>query len=241
MTDTAITRIRALLAKSRDPGASEAEAASAASLAERLLARHALSMADVEVQEISARKTGLRYLEPWVRNMAAHAARLYGCEPLVVEEYADSVSRKTGRPMRVQYRSITVYGREVNTEVAVSMITYLYDTVIRMSRDHSRERREQLQFQRGAGERLATRLWEMKESQNARSETSDGQSDGTSIVVVEQMEALSHIKSMMDVSPVRGTSSDTRSASSHAGWDAGGRVSLGGQIGGRAAGPARLN
>lgn len=241
MSDTAITRIQALLAKSRDPGASEAEAASAASLAERLLARHALSMRDVEVQPIAGQKTGLRYLEPWVRNIATHAARLYGCEPLVVSEYTDSVSRKTGRTIRVEFKSVTLYGRPVSTEVAASMITYLYDTVIRMSRDYSRERREQLQFQRGAGERLATRLWQMRNEQEARSETSEGRGDGTSLVVAEQSEALQWMRETMELKRVRATSSNTRSAASHAGWGAAGSVSLGGQIGGRAAGPARLN
>ncbi len=236
-----VARIRALLAKSVDPAATEAEAAAAASAAERLLARHALSMRDVEVQRIGSEKTGLRYLEPWVRNMAVQAARLYGCEPLVTTEKTWGVSKKTGKRIDVEYRSLTLYGRPMNTEVACSMISYLYNTVLRMSRDYSSARKEQLGFQRGAGERLATRLWELRQEQERRSETQDGLGDGTSLIVVEQNEAQEWLRNNIKMHKVRATGSNTSSLASHAGWSAAGDISLGGQIGGSESGPRRLN
>lgn len=229
--DTIIARVQALLAKARDAGATEAEAASAAAAAERLLARHALSMRDVETPSISGVATGLRYLDPWIRSMAVQAARLYGCEPLVTYARAQGTSKKTGQRQTFTYKTITVYGREASTIVATSMITYLYDTVIRMSRDYSRERREQLQFQRGCGERIATRLWELRLEQQARSATQEGRGDGTSLVVVEQSEAEAYVRDSLDTRKVRNTVSDTRSRASHDGWAAGENVSLGGQVG----------
>lgn len=230
--DSIIARIRALLAKARDPAASEAEAASAAAAVERLLARYALSMKDIERPSIGEHKTGIRYLEPWARNIAVQTARLYGCEPLVTEERVSSISRKTGEPKTVYYRSISVFGRAVSAEVAVSMISYLIATTVRMSRDYSSERREQLQFQRGAGERLAHRVWEMLMDQNRKAETQDGRGDGTSLVVMEQNEARDFLRENVKTTKTRATSSNTRSHAAHAGWNAAGSVSLSGQVGG---------
>ena len=229
---TTITRIRALLAKSRDPASSEAEAASAAQAAERLLARHALTMRDVERPSITEHKTGIRYLEPWARNIAVHAARLYGCEPLVAEESVVGTSRKTGRPKTIRYRSVSVYGRAVSAEVAVSMISYLIATVVRLSRDYSSERRDQLGFQRGCGERVATRLYELRMEQEQRAESQEGRGDGTSLVVVEQSEAREFLENSMQLRKMRRTESNTRSRAAHAGWDAGAGIGLGGQVGG---------
>lgn len=232
MDDSTIARIRALLDKSRDPAASEAEAASAAQAAERLLARHALTMRDVDRPDISEHKTGIRYLEPWARNIAVHAARLYGCEPLVTREYATGVSRKTGRPKRIDYRSVSVYGRAVSAEVAVSMISYLIATVVRLSRDYSSDRRDQLGFQRGCGERVAHRIWELRQEQEQRAERQEGRGDGTSLVVVEQSEARAHLEASMQLNATRRTQSNTRSRAAHAGWEAGAGIGLGGQVGG---------
>lgn len=232
MDDSTIARIRALLAKSRDPAASEAEAASAAHAAERLLARHALTMRDVERPNITEHKTGIRYLEPWARNIAVHAARLYGCEPLVTEESTTGISRKTGQQKTIRYRSVSVYGRQVSAEVAVSMISYLIATVVRLSRDYSSERKEQLGFQRGCGERVATRLWELRMEQEQRAESQEGRGDGTSLVVVEQNEAREFLAENISLRAVRRTGSNTRSRAAHAGWEAGASIGLGGQVGG---------
>lgn len=236
MDDPTIARIRALLAKSRDPASSEAEAASAAAAAERLLARHALTMRDVERPDIAEHKTGIRYLEPWARNIAVHAARLYGCEPLVTEESVSGISRKTGRPKTVYYRSVSVYGRQVSADVAVSMISYLIATVVRLSRDYSSERREQLGFQRGCGERVADRLWELRQEQESRAESQEGRGDGTSLVVVEQSEAREFVMGGIAAGPTRRTQSNTRSRAAHAGWEAGAGIGLGGQVGGHSTG-----
>ena len=233
--ESAVSRIRALLEKSRDPAASEAEAAAAVAMAERLLARHALSLADVTRLEIVSVKTGIRYLEPWVRNMAVHAARLYGCEPLVVTEIARST-----RGGATEYKSLTLFGRQVSTDVAVSMINYLIATVVRLSRDYSSVRRDQLGFQRGAGERVATRLWELRKEQTARAETQEGTSDGTSLVVVEQSEASRFMHETVKTHKVRQRGSDTSSRASHDGLAAGAGISLGGQVGG-APGSRMLN
>lgn len=229
--ETIVARIQALLAKARDAGATEAEAAAAAAAAERLLARHALSMRDVQAEDISGHDSGLRYLDPWIRNMAVHAARLYGCEPLVVPAQVWGTSKKTGLRQLFTYRTIRVYGRESSATVAVSMIGYLYDTVIRMSRSYSSLRREQLQFQRGCGERIASRLYELRLEQQSRSTTQEGRGDGTSLVVVEQSEAEAYVAERLATYTARRTSSDTRSRASHDGWAAGESVSLGGQVG----------
>lgn len=233
MNDSIIyARIRALLAKSRDPASSENEAASAASAAERLLARHALTMRDVDRPSILEHKTGIRYLEPWARNIAVHAARLYGCEPLVTEEFVAGTSRKTGTPKTIRYRSVSVYGRAVSAEVAVGMISYLISTVVRLSREYSSERKDQLGFQRGCGERVADRLYSLRMEQENRAESQEGRGDGTSLVVVEQSEAREFLENSMQLRKMRRTESNTRSRAAHAGWDAGAGISIGGQVGG---------
>jgi hypothetical protein len=234
--DGIVDRVRALLAKANDAGATEAEAAAAASLAERLLARHALEMRDVLGQDIVRRDTSIRYLDPWTRNLAVHAARLYGCEPLVthVPYTRPGRGKNSGRVEHDSYRSIAVFGRPASAEVAVSMIDWLVHMVYLMSREYSSQRRDQLPFQRGAGERLATRLWEMREAQSGSMVRSSGSTDGTSLILIEQSEAAEWVKKNAAVSKVRMTSSDTSGHAALDGWNAGGGIHLGGQVEGRA-------
>lgn len=238
--NSVIARVRALLERTTAAGCTEEEAAAAASAAERLLRRHNLEMRDVRRPDIVGLDTGQRYLDPWARSLGVHAARYYGCEPLVVHVPYVRPSRRPGMPdRRDTYRSLRFYGREAAVTVAVEMYMYLWQTVIRLSRDYSPARAEQLGFQRGAGERLAHRLWELREEQTRRAETQEGRSDGTSLVVVEQSEALEHIRASMTTSQVRRTTSDTSGRAAHDGWRAGGDIGLAPQVAG-ARGPQAI-
>lgn len=232
-SESIIERIRALLAKANDAGCTEAEAAAAAAAVEKLLARHALSMLDVRDPGIVERKTSIRYLDPWTRVVAVHAARLYGCEPLVTQIPYTRPGRgkNAGRLEHDTYRSISVYGRPASAEVAVSMIDWLVQLVYRMSREYSSARREQLPFQRGAGERLATRLWEMHSAQRVDPEAVGAETQGTSLLVIEQSEARAWMEKNMRLVAVRNTVSNTGSDAAMDGWVAAGDVSLGGQVG----------
>lgn len=193
-----IARVRALLERTVQQGATEAEAAAAAQAVERILARHSLTMDEVLAAPIAGRPSRLRYLEPWVRNMGVQCARYYGCEPYIT--YVRYTRRgRAGRPDTVDhYRTLVFYGREDATAVAVEMACYLYDTVIRLSRDFSGARAEQLAFQRGAGEKLADRLWSLRLEQESHAQQPAGVSDGTALVVQQKSEAKNWVEKNLE-------------------------------------------
>src|SRR4051812_48343500 len=93
--DSVINRIQKLMALTEGRGATEAEAALAASHVQRLLAEHNLSMAHIEASGGSSGADGKRertgvnrkQVYKWQRELMAALAELNYCKPLTKWEY----------------------------------------------------------------------------------------------------------------------------------------------------------
>lgn len=166
VTSALLEKIRKLLAKASDPSVTEAEATSYAAKAAAMLQERGLSMADVpeaDRDEAMVRDSlTVRWgTTPWRRKVASAAARLYLCE---LTWYTS--------PGRGDTYSIV--GRPGNVAVAREMVTYLVDTVLRLSAQYQREvgGSVRVQFERGCGMRLYNRLLEMRPSKTSASDAS---------------------------------------------------------------------
>lgn len=233
-----IEKIRALLAKTTAAGATEEEAAAAAAAAERLLAKHKLDERDVNKSPIVMRKTGIRYLEPWVLSVATNAARFYGCQALMYPQVYRNAKGKTS-----QYNSVMMVGRESSCIVAVSMVGYLIETIVRMSRQNYRERAPQLGYQRGAGERIGHRLYDLSRRQDTQAKaekTGMTTPDGTSIIVVERDEAEQWMAENLQTEKVKSRSSDLSGRAAAQGWADAEKINLNDQVGGAGGGVLAL-
>lgn len=178
-TDTPfMKRLRALLAKARDPSVGEAEASAFMAKVQQMLERENLEMSDVDAAQATA-SVGEdamleKYDDPWRRHIAQAAARLYYCDMYVSwwwDKAADPM-RDLPFPQPHLWRrrpSFVVVGQAHNVLVAQQMIRYLIDTTRRLSCAYSRVRAEQLAFERGCGLRLAQRLRELHVAARAAS------------------------------------------------------------------------
>lgn len=164
MTDKIIDRIRKLLAKANDPAVNENEAAIFAAKAQELLEQHNISLLDVSEEE---KKQGIgRYTwapkyagERWRKLVATWAARVYMCKLINTKMKVEIRGGKLDwRPAYI------LVGRKVNVEIAKSMIDYLFATVVRLSKNYSKVRKERQLFEAGCGLRLAMRLHAMYEA-----------------------------------------------------------------------------
>lgn len=181
--ETIIERIRNLLAKAAST-TSEHEAANCAALAQKLLEKHNLDMAAIGTKQdeddfVSEHQTE-KYGDPWRRALAMATARFYYCDMYSQDwfdrEGYDNAIRKAvaeGKPHPYDTRrflrpGFVFIGAKHNVAVARSMTTYLIDTTVRLAKEYSPERRERIGFERGCGERLASRLRTLAAEARAR-------------------------------------------------------------------------
>lgn len=163
-TQKLIDRVRKLFAKANDASVTEAEAMAYAAKAQELLEQHNLSLLDVSEDE---KKEGIgrftwapKYADmPWRRIVSSWAAKVYMCKRIRTQMKIEVRGGKMAwRPAYI------LVGRQVNVEIAKSMIDYLFSTVVRLSKDYSSVQKERHLFEAGCGLRLANRLREMYEA-----------------------------------------------------------------------------
>lgn len=221
MTDV-VDKVRKLLAKARDAGASEAEAETCARKARELMDEHELT--DEAVREKNAGPTMSahqpKYMDPWRRDIIHCAARYYGCVAV----------------FNVPRKSYVLFGRESSRLVAESMVQYLDDTVRRLALEwrHSVDgtRAQLLDFERGCGTRIAYRLHKMCEVMTTPSPENSGT---TSVALVDELGAATGLmQSTMRTSTSR-PKTQLKGDGARAGRAAADSVSLGGQVGGGSA------
>lgn len=212
-------RIRALLAKAGDKATTEAEAASTAALAAKLLLRHGLTEGDVTLpdqSEILVRVYDPKYTDPWRRSIVFSVAELYMCEALNTTR--TQRNKKTGQLRQV--RSFAFVGRPTHTELCTSMTDWLIDTVVRLSREYSSVRRDQLAFQRGCGEGLASRIYQKAVHQTQTPDRAAGEPHqeltGTQLAILsEQIAVRDWMKDNIETTTIRvgGSNLDSDAAS----------------------------
>ncbi len=230
MTDTSIVeKIKKLLTKAGDSGASEAEAETCARKARELMDEYGVS-ADSLVEKKEGPSGEVfrpKYFDPWRRDIASQCAKFYGCMAVITSDK----------------KGCTLVGRPSSRVVAKSMIEYLDATVLRLAREYRKSvgggRGEQLNFERGCGTRIAARLHQMCRVATGESPAAEGM--GRSLVLVDELEdAKRWMTDNMNIRWSKGAASKLEGAAAAAGRAAGDRVSLGAQLGGRAGGGTRL-
>lgn len=164
-----VERIHKLLALAKDGGATEAEADSAMNRAQEIMAKHNLSMAEIESAGQSAdaeggrrEKTALdgRVLFEYQQKLMDMVAYVNFCHASVRQKWDDRKGNGRWRPA-----GYTIIGRQANVIATTTTFDYLNSTINRCAREFVHGDHTQLMsnmarsFKRGMADRLNTRLW----------------------------------------------------------------------------------
>lgn len=149
-TDDILKKIKKLMALGSSP--SEAEAASALEKARVLLARHGLSLADVETRESEI-----------VEGVLLEKKRLRSWEQYLIQVVAQCTFTQALTVQRGEIRQILIIGREINTRSAAELFAYLHKAVLILARAHSSRVEHLDSFRIGAVIRIGERLAELGE------------------------------------------------------------------------------
>jgi len=236
--DAIAHRIRSLLAKTVENGATEAEALAAATKARAIMDAHRLTQSDIEVQEEPIDQELVD--RPVDQKSAAVDACLHGIDAYCgVETWF-----RSGRSNDVWKRRLVIFGLRSD----VQMAKYLYQMIastIRLEtakfardnqnvwRDAATTRKLNQSFQVGMARRVGQRLVELAASANATAKTSDG----TALVVVKNavvQQAYANLNLNFGRAPAGLRAFDH--GAYHAGRAAGDRVNLSRPVSGAAQG-----
>ena len=196
--DAMIAKVRKLLAMTTAAGATEAEAANAASLVQTLLATHNLSMAQVEASapanaaNVKRAKTQANHaaMYRYQRDLMSALASNNFCKHFITEVREQSFGK-----MRKVKRHV-ILGRESNVQVTLLTYGYLVATMDRLLPYSGMEKRgkDALLWLEGCGDRLRVRLSAKRRqheaaskaaaSEQAPARSSDG-TPGTALTLVD--------------------------------------------------------
>jgi len=237
-----ISKVRALMAKTTDQGCTEAEAASAAELASKLMVEYDLdikSVSEVKEETYGARKrpfatgNGRRRSYHEVQNCLAQIARYFDCDVWMGKE-------------------LVFFGTSTDTEMAHAMTDMMKaamesewrraQNVVKFENPGQHGKSLRTSFMLGMARRISERLRDLKAERTAISnqkpllaDNSIPTSSGTSLVVVKdatRKEKLVQYKAQSGLKVGKQYSSSTiRSSSAYGrGHAAGGRVSINAKI-----------
>lgn len=170
INEAIVSRIKKLLALSRDGGATEAEAALAAEKAQQIMADHNLSMATVErsggASDQGSRRAGdhvvNRTVYRWQRDLMQSIAKLNFCACALV------FSRREAGKAKI-FEGYELIGREANIVSTRATFEYLVKTIDRLAREEMNHDGAQLftkyacSFREGCSDRIVERLGERQE------------------------------------------------------------------------------
>ena len=158
----AIAKVRKLLALARGKGASENEAAVAMRMAQAIIARLNLDIAEIDAMPVQGSSFEedselVTSSEPWRRELAAETARLYFCEYIYQFIKYATPKRKNGY---IRGDVHTFVGQTHNIVVAKEMFVYFVDTIDALAKQHSKGKSARRSFCNGAAQRLGERIRE---------------------------------------------------------------------------------
>lgn len=237
-----IAKVRALLAKTTDQGCTEAEAASAAELASKLMVEYDLdikSVSEIREETYGARKrpfatgNGRRRAYHEVQNCLVAIARYFDCDVWMGKE-------------------LVFFGTATDTEMAHAMTDMMkaamesewrrMQNIVKYENPRQHGKSLRTSFMLGMARRISERLRDLKAERTAISNQTELKGDngltvapGTSLVVVKdatRKEKLVQYKAQSGLKIAkRYTSSTIRSSSAYGrGKEAGGRVSINSKI-----------
>lgn len=126
-----LAKLRALLAVSRDPGASEGEVFNASQALHRILARYNIDMDEVTAAAevlIEPRRVPGKYNETWRKDCFQMAARMFMCNYV----FKSQPGNKTAAVIHI------LIGEEHNTAVAAEMGAYFESSINRLANEAAR-------------------------------------------------------------------------------------------------------
>lgn len=232
-----LARLKKMLALGRNAGATEAERETAMRMAQSLLAKYNLSIAEAEahgekVDEERVRYDSVFYGRPWARNVANAVAKLLFCRYI----YTPATVAKNTRHSFV--------GRHSNAVSAAELAMFLVDSITREGRAHQRKIMGANEAFRAFGWGAAASILERVEK--ILEETKAEKQPGTSLVLasVYQQELVANTKVFDVMFPKtrkghRGQGFNSRSAFA-AGQEYGNKVGLNNQLRSQAAKPVLL-
>lgn len=210
-----VDKIRKLLAKSRDAGASEAEAAACAERARELMEQHDVTedSLDAHVDKFGRLVFEAKYMDPWRKNLGTAVGYTYGCVFL----------------WRPQRREFLYCGARTAAQVSHDMFKHLERVVMALAAAHRSAvrggRAEQLSFERGCGERLAQRLVMMAQRRDQR------QGGGTALIIADEFAQVTDwLKEKNPQLREDVPTSKLEGRSAVAGWQAADDVNIGRQL-----------
>jgi len=163
-SEAVISRIRKLMALTTDAGATEAEAALAASHVQRILAEHNLSMAAVETSGGTSSGEGGKRERTAVNKRQVYAWQRYLMNTVAEVNYCVALARfGVGKGQKI-FNGYDLIGRVDNVTTVSLMFEYLLEAIERLARnfvDNDPARyftREAHSFKEGCADRLRERL-----------------------------------------------------------------------------------
>lgn len=188
-----LDKIRKLMAMAEREAGNEAEAATAAKMAEALLRKHNLSHSDISLEEaisdikqvtVKQWKWTAGKSPVWVNILSVSLSNLYDTHVM----FTKSV---TGNDDHVAKRqsNLTFVGSELDATITAEMFTYLYKTINRLTdefwsgceQQHMKPRTVKNSFRLGAATCIAARIKKMLEEKKAAYVSS-----GTGLMVVKK-------------------------------------------------------
>lgn len=144
-TQDILEKVKKLMALGTSP--SEAEAASAIEKAREILARHGLSMTDVET-----------HLPEIVEGVLLEKQRLRSWEARLIHVIARATFTQALHIKRGKNSHVLLIGREVNTIAAKNLFDYLHLVTLKLGRAHSSKVAHLESFKCGVVQRIGERL-----------------------------------------------------------------------------------
>lgn len=235
--DKIVSRIRKMMAIANDAAASEGERDNAMRMALKLLAKHNLSMKQIEDSVAPEERGKTVWSErnfPWARQIASAVSRLFFCKYYYVAYSSKGVCEHNFVGLESNAVTAMEMTKYVITSVRAEAAKYVRETGIGTPRD----------FAKGAALRIYARCEALRKE--AEQESAAEATPGTSLVLasVYQQEQAANDAFLAAMNVKLKTSKDRQHAAGSrgfwAGHEYGGKVSLNRQVGGAKA-AAMLN
>ena len=217
-----IDKIKALMAKANDSGATEAESLAFMNKALELLSKNNLAEKDLQADEIEVNIDETAYKMgadlSWFGSLANAVSKMYFCR---------SVSRKkweVGKKTPVNYYCFI--GKEHNRLMAVSMFDYLMKSMHRLARAESDNVKDQYEFKKGCATRLGMRIHAINEA-NIRPSVESG---GLPALYNQELALVDDFMSGIKLGTRNKTSIKANTNAFYLGVNAGNNISLNNQI-----------
>jgi len=221
--------MRALLAKANGTE-NEAEAAIFMARVAKMLQDHNLQEADLATSDATEpmiqRTVNSVDWNPWRIEIIDALANLYFGKMYITRELYKGKLR----------RAIVIVGRPHNLDITESMFEYLVKTTQRLAKAYSSDRKDILQFEKGCGMRLASRVWKLvRDSAEPVAQVTyePGKTTLPALYKTELELAKGIVDSICGGNVARAVGHRGGGSAVGAGQRAGDTVSLSGQIGGK--------